>query len=95
MAGEVQYGGRITDDMDRRLFTAYTEAWLCNHTLSPSFSFNPESPISRMPSAFNYRIPNFTDMEEYLGFISKVSYKSQTIRTHCLDSRDFSSSWRK
>lgn len=72
MAGEVQYGGRITDDMDRRLFTAYTEAWLSQATLSPTFSFNPESPIVRMPGAFNYRIPNYSDLEEYMGFIAKV-----------------------
>jgi dynein heavy chain len=74
MAGEVQYGGRITDDMDRRVFGAYTEAWLCQAVLSPSFSFNPDNPINRVPNAkvFNYKIPNFTDVDEYIGFIGKV-----------------------
>eukprot|EP01036_Dinobryon_divergens_P030286 gene30286-39507_t len=45
MAGEVQYGGRITDDLDRRLFSAYTEAWLSAPTLNPNFSFNPDKEI--------------------------------------------------
>merc|ERR1711871_536257 len=28
MVSDVQYGGKITDNMDRRLFNAYTSAWL-------------------------------------------------------------------
>jgi dynein heavy chain len=72
MAGEVQYGGRITDDMDRRVFSAYTEAWLCQAVLSPSFSFNPDNPINRVPKAFNYKIPNYTDLDEYIAFIGKI-----------------------
>jgi dynein heavy chain len=68
----VQYGGRITDNLDRRLFTAYTEAWLSQQTLSGSFSFNPETSINRIPKNFNYRIPNFSDLEEYMNFISKI-----------------------
>ena len=56
MAGEVQYGGRITDNLDRRLFAAYTEAWLSNGTLAPSFAFNPTNPIVRTPDYFNYKV---------------------------------------
>jgi dynein heavy chain len=28
MVGEVQYGGRITDNLDRELFSAYCTIWL-------------------------------------------------------------------
>jgi len=69
MAGEVQYGGRITDNMDRRLFGGYTEAWFSPHTLASTFSFNPDHPINKQPENFNYRIPSFTEMEEYLNYI--------------------------
>ena len=72
MCGEVQYGGRITDNMDRRLFAAYTEAWLSNSTLQPSFAFNPEHSINRIPGNFSYRAPAFLELEEYLGFIQRV-----------------------
>ena len=72
MAGDVQYGGRITDNIDRRLFSAYTEAWLSANTLVPSFSFNPEHPINRIPGNFTYKTPNFIDMEEYMNFIQKI-----------------------
>jgi dynein heavy chain len=72
MAGDVQYGGRITDNIDRRLFSAYTEAWLSSNTLTPSFSFNPEHPINRIPGNFSYKTPNFIDIEEYMNFIQKI-----------------------
>jgi dynein heavy chain len=72
MAGEVQYGGRITDNMDRRLFAAYTEAWLSVNTLSSSFTFNPENPINKIPGNFSYRLPKFLDLDENMGFIQKI-----------------------
>jgi dynein heavy chain len=39
MVCEVQYGGRITDDWDRRLFNTYGVAWLTSGILQPNFSF--------------------------------------------------------
>merc|ERR1712054_645307 len=30
MVAEVQYGGRITDDLDRELFVTYAAKWLCD-----------------------------------------------------------------
>ena len=69
MVSDVQYGGKITDDMDRRLFGSYTEAWLNPFTLTPSFSFNPSSPINRIPNDFQYSIPDGQEVEEYSTFI--------------------------
>jgi len=37
MVWEAQYGGKITDNFDRRLFGSYVEAWLSPTTLAPSF----------------------------------------------------------
>jgi dynein heavy chain len=71
MAGEVQYGGRITDDMDRRLFSAYTEAWISSHTLSSSFTFNPDNLINKIPKNFVYKIPNFIESEDFMSYIQK------------------------
>lgn len=71
MVAEVQYGGRITDDLDRRLFSAYTEAWLSASTLSTSFSFNPDHPINKMPDNFSYKIFNYSEHDEYMGYIQK------------------------
>ena len=70
MAGEVQYGGRITDNVDRRLFGGYTEAWLSANTLGSTFSFSPDHPIN--PSSnFAYKIPSFTEIESYIEYINK------------------------
>merc|ERR1712100_793078 len=41
MVCDVQYGGRITDDFDRRLFNTYGKAWLTQTCLDPSFEFYP------------------------------------------------------
>lgn len=71
MAGEVQYGGRITDDFDRRLFTAYTEAWISQQTLSTSFKFNPEHLINKLPKNFVYKVPNYIDSDDFLAYIQQ------------------------
>lgn len=41
MICEVQYGGRITDDFDRRLFNTYGHLWLSDNILKNNFSFAP------------------------------------------------------
>jgi len=71
MVGEVQYGGRITDNVDRRLFNAYTEAWLSPGTLATTFMFNPDAPINRIPDNFVYKCPSSAEIEEYLGYIQR------------------------
>jgi dynein heavy chain len=71
MTGEVQYGGRITDDLDRRLFAAYTEAWLSQGTLVGTFTFNPENPINKVPDNFVYKIPTFVELDDFMGYIQK------------------------
>jgi dynein heavy chain len=40
MVCDVQYGGRITDDFDRRLFNTYGKAWLTQTCLNPDFEFH-------------------------------------------------------
>lgn len=46
MVAEVHYGGRITDEMDRRLFRAYCEAWINPTLLGGSFAFfSPDASV--------------------------------------------------
>ena len=56
---EIQYGGKITDDLDRRLFNTYAEIWLCPTAVSEGFSFNPERCIEQIPDGFEYKVPCF------------------------------------
>ncbi|XP_056155233.1 dynein axonemal heavy chain 5 [Lampris incognitus] len=39
MLGEVQYGGRVTDDLDKRLLNTFTRVWFSDNTLTDKFSF--------------------------------------------------------
>ncbi|TYZ61675.1 hypothetical protein PybrP1_000691 [[Pythium] brassicae (nom. inval.)] len=69
MVAEAQYGGKITDNMDRRLFNFYTEWCLTPEVCAPAFSYNPAEPIFRIPSDFNYRIPVADTIDDYRAFL--------------------------
>ncbi|KAL4128830.1 hypothetical protein PRIC2_007810 [Phytophthora ramorum] len=79
MVAEVHYGGRITDELDRRLFRAYCDAWFNPTLLGSSFSFNPEVKLtagtgsaSSSGQLFNYCVPDSSvaEIEEYQRFIA-------------------------
>ena len=57
MVCDVQYGGRITDDWDRRLNT-YGQAWLAPRILEGGFEFYP-----------GYRVAPGTDSDGYKKFV--------------------------
>merc|ERR1719473_420569 len=71
MIAEAQYGGKITDDMDRRLFKAYTEAWVGPHALEEGFTFNPESEIQPIPGDFKYSIPSEKEVSKLRDYASQ------------------------
>ena len=58
MLGEVQYGGRVTDDFDKRLLNTFTSVWFNSELMSPDFNFHE-----------GYTIPECTNLEEYQDFI--------------------------
>merc|ERR1712038_794468 len=53
MICEAQYGGRITDDFDRRLFNTYGNEWFGKICFNNDFSF-----CQLGKKGFNYTIPN-------------------------------------
>jgi len=69
MVSEAQYGGKITDSLDRRLFKTYTTTWLNSMTCQEGFSFNPKTPIFKMPDNFVYKVENYESIGQYHNYI--------------------------
>ena len=65
MVAEAQYGGKITDDFDRRMFNAYASRWITPGTLDPDFRYNPAAPINPIPDDFQYVVMSDSEVEPY------------------------------
>lgn len=66
MVADVQYGGRITDGLDRELFLTYTQLWVQEAVFTPMYCFNASV------TEFNYHIPDATEHSRYLEYINKM-----------------------
>ncbi|CAG5099433.1 Similar to DNAH5: Dynein heavy chain 5 [Cotesia congregata] len=61
MLGEVQYGGRVTDDFDKRLLTTFTHVWFCDVLLRPGFEFYK-----------GYKVPQTKNIQGYMEYINNL-----------------------
>ena len=61
---EVQYGGRITDDLDREMFSTYGELWLSEKLFDEKYNFNSAY------TEFSYIIPQETEHAKYIDYIN-------------------------
>ncbi|GJQ67798.1 hypothetical protein Trydic_g16579 [Trypoxylus dichotomus] len=61
MLGEVQYGGRVTDDFDKRLLTTFTQVWFCDILLRPTFEFY-----------IGYKVPQTRNLQGYIDYINSL-----------------------
>jgi dynein heavy chain, axonemal len=61
MIGEVQYGGRVTDDFDKRLLTTFCAVWFCDQLLTSNFEFYK-----------NYKVPVTKNIQHYVDYISSL-----------------------
>lgn len=61
MLGEVMYGGRVTDDFDKRLLTTFTAVWFSETLLQPGFEFFK-----------GYRVPMTRNLNNYVDYIASL-----------------------
>lgn len=66
MTCDVQYGGRITDDLDREMFQAYGALWITDDVFREKYSFNT------LITEYNYQIPDYTEHQKYLEHIQTL-----------------------
>lgn len=73
MVCEIQYGGRITDNMDREMFNTYGALWLQPKVFDePDYNFNTLS-------EFVYKIPDVAEMQRYQEYINTFPEKDSPI----------------
>ncbi|XP_070548103.1 dynein axonemal heavy chain 8-like [Ptychodera flava] len=61
MLGEVQYGGRVTDDYDKRLLNTFAKVWFGENIFPESFCFYT-----------GYKIPRCKTVQEYMEYIETL-----------------------
>ncbi|XP_069810981.1 dynein axonemal heavy chain 8 isoform X3 [Dendropsophus ebraccatus] len=61
MIGEVQYGGRVTDQYDKCLLDCFAKVWVNEKIFDPNFCFYP-----------GYKIPQCKTVDQYLNYIQSL-----------------------
>ena len=62
MIGECQYGGRVTDDFDKRLLNTFTQKWFGDQMFQAQFYFSDK----------NYMIPKYTKSDDLLAYVNQL-----------------------
>lgn len=70
MISEVQYGGKITDEVDRRLFNTYCNKWISMDIMEDKFTYNPRDTVTEIPNHFVYTYLDTVDIGTWRKYAS-------------------------
>ena len=73
MIGEAQYGGRVTDDFDKRLLLTFTSLWFSDRLLTPNFEFY-----------HNYSLPSGAQAKSIPGCMEHIALLPANDSPHVL-----------
>ena len=80
---QVQYGGRVTDDFDKRLLNTITHVWFTEALISPAYKFYDGYPVpeARNIDEYNNYIQNMplTDVPEVFGLHKNADISYQVM----------------
>jgi dynein heavy chain len=62
MIGECQYGGRVTDDYDKRLLITFTSKWFGENMFTPQFYFTDKA----------YILPKYSRLDDLINFVNSL-----------------------
>ncbi|CAH8616797.1 unnamed protein product [Heterobilharzia americana] len=85
MIGEVQYGGRVTDDYDKRLLNTYAKVWFSENIFSDTFEFYKGYTIPKCRTLDEYQVNidnlPLVDSPECFGLHSNadITYSTNTV----------------
>jgi dynein heavy chain len=63
MVAECQYGGRVTDEFDKRLLNTFTNKWFGEHMFTQQFTFSHKM----------YTIPKYSKLDDVLNYINGLN----------------------
>jgi len=66
LVGEAMYGGRVTDDFDRRVLVTYLNEYMGD------FLFDDCQPFFFARTNFDYKLPDDGGVENYLGMVNSL-----------------------
>ncbi|KAI9220476.1 dynein heavy chain and region D6 of dynein motor-domain-containing protein [Blastocladiella britannica] len=85
---EVHYGGRVTDDYDRRLLVTYGKVWFGDHMFLPEFIFYKGYTIPQLKTIEDYRLSienlPLVDSPEVFGLHPNADISSQTKQSQAM-----------
>jgi dynein heavy chain len=74
LVGEAMYGGRVTDECDRRVLNTYLDEYMGD------FLFDKNNPFTFAESKdYDYNLPKFRDLETFIGHIMNLPHSDAAV----------------